>query len=560
MKAAVYTGTRNTYENMVIAAKSLLIHSDVDVIYCLIEDDDFPFEYPSEIKCINVSNQTYFPETGASYNNNWTYMVLLRAALTKFFPDLDTILSLDIDTIIDDNISELWDYDVTDYYLAAVKEIHKSKPNFMYINMGVVLFNLKKMREDHMDDRIIHELNTVKHPFNEQDVINIFCQGKVLELPSMYNVNNYTTPTTTRKILHFAAVKNWKTLPIITYYKNLPFRRNVTRQFGLDIIIPTYKDPEQLDITLSHIAQDARVRVTVVDDASGISYDELRKKYPYVRFIMLDKNSGPGVCRQTGINMTTNPYIMFIDTGDYLFSDTSLKEIKTNIINNPSLDRYKFQWFNEEHSSFSNKGNNLLHGTVYSREFLEIYNIHFCAESSYSNEDVGFNHVCQLVIANMGIYDRNIHEYFFEIPIYFYKYDTNSITHANNGEFIYTKHIRGLTINTAHVIKMAIFNKVHHELIGQEISARIAELYFYFLKCIAEKPEYAAENWKYIHDFYNAIIKPNTELVNQFINMGYTQYMRMIVNMARRAKIQPNIQIFLKELAANDTIPPRYLQ
>jgi len=37
--------------------KSLLIHSNVDKIYFLIEDDEFPYELPPEVECINVSGQ-----------------------------------------------------------------------------------------------------------------------------------------------------------------------------------------------------------------------------------------------------------------------------------------------------------------------------------------------------------------------------------------------------------------------------------------------------------------------------------------------------------------------
>jgi hypothetical protein len=39
MRAAVYSGTRNIYDKMLIAAKSLLMHSNVEKIYFLIEDD-----------------------------------------------------------------------------------------------------------------------------------------------------------------------------------------------------------------------------------------------------------------------------------------------------------------------------------------------------------------------------------------------------------------------------------------------------------------------------------------------------------------------------------------
>jgi lipopolysaccharide biosynthesis glycosyltransferase len=94
-------------------------------------------------------------------------MVLIRAALSKIFSNLDTILSLDVDTIVNENISALWDIDLTNYYLAAVKEPDKTTDDFLYINMGVVLFNLKKLREDKKDDEIINALNTIYYDYNE---------------------------------------------------------------------------------------------------------------------------------------------------------------------------------------------------------------------------------------------------------------------------------------------------------------------------------------------------------------------------------------------------------
>ena len=41
-------------------------------------------------------------------NSSFTYLAMMRAALAKLFPDIDRILSLDVDTIIDQNISDLW--------------------------------------------------------------------------------------------------------------------------------------------------------------------------------------------------------------------------------------------------------------------------------------------------------------------------------------------------------------------------------------------------------------------------------------------------------------------
>jgi lipopolysaccharide biosynthesis glycosyltransferase len=104
---------------MIPAIKSLLINSDVDKIYLLIEDDVFPFDLPSNVETINVSNQKYFRPNGPNMNSHYTYLAMMRAALAKVFPDLDTILSLDVDTIVNQDISDVWNLPIENYYFAA---------------------------------------------------------------------------------------------------------------------------------------------------------------------------------------------------------------------------------------------------------------------------------------------------------------------------------------------------------------------------------------------------------------------------------------------------------
>ena len=220
MKAACYCGTRNLYEDMIPAVKSLLKNSDVDKVYLLIEDDEFPYELPSCVECINVSNQPWFDPDGPNYGNHWTYMVLMRAALHRVFPDLDKILSLDIDTVVAKDISDVWNLPVDNYWLAGAKELHKSSFR-LYINCGVMLLNLKKLRDDGKGDELIEALNTKRYDFNEQDCIAEKCQGGILEMPSDYNANTFTVPTTTPKIMHFAAIPRWQNAPLVKVYRDM---------------------------------------------------------------------------------------------------------------------------------------------------------------------------------------------------------------------------------------------------------------------------------------------------------------------------------------------------
>ena len=218
MRVAVYTGSRNLYHDMIPAVKSMLKNGKPDLIYLLIEDDKFPYWLPSNVKTINVSDQPYFKHDGPNYNQGWTYMVLMRAALHRVFPKISRILSLDVDTIVAKDISELWDLPIDDYYLAAAKEPHKSS-NRLYVNCGVMLLNLDRLR-DGKGDELIDALNTYRYGFNEQDCIAERCQGGLYVMPSDYNANNYTDPTSTPKIVHFAAIKNYQTHPLVQKYKD----------------------------------------------------------------------------------------------------------------------------------------------------------------------------------------------------------------------------------------------------------------------------------------------------------------------------------------------------
>lgn len=223
-KYAVYTGTRNLYGDMYTAAKSLLLHSDVDKIYFLIEDDEFFYNLPSEIETINVKEQEYFKQDGPNMKSKFSYMALMRAALPFVFPDYDIILSLDVDTIIDKDISDIWEIPLDDYYFAATPEIHRKDLDIMYTNAGVTLFNLKKLREDGKAQEVIDILNTKRYQFVDQDVLNFECQGYIYPLPSSYNVNHFTEPTDDKRIIHFAGIRRWNQKPVVQKYRRIPMR------------------------------------------------------------------------------------------------------------------------------------------------------------------------------------------------------------------------------------------------------------------------------------------------------------------------------------------------
>ena len=194
-----------------------MINGNIDNVYLLIEDDEYPYICSDKISIVNVSEQQYILPTSPNYNRKWTYMVMMRPLVFKFFPHESRMLTMDIDTIVRGDISRIWNIDMSDAYVAGAYEPSKCVGSNVYINMGIAFWNLEKMR-DGTGDRIIEALNTKNYPYCEQDCVNIECRGHIKELPSKYNASPFTKNTKEIVIRHYAATTGWYTFPEISHY------------------------------------------------------------------------------------------------------------------------------------------------------------------------------------------------------------------------------------------------------------------------------------------------------------------------------------------------------
>lgn len=216
MKAAVYTGTRNLYEHMAVAMKSLLAHSTVEKVYLLIEDDVFPYTLPPEAEAINVSGmcRALFPAGGPNSDTPFRPICMMRAACARVLPEeLETVLQLDVDTVVAGDADGIWETDLTGKYFAAVPEYRGSYKPYgpKYYNAGVMLLNLKKIREDGMDGTLIDFLNRERVPYIDQDAWNRFGAEAAADLPVRYNECFVTGETNRPVIVHYAGVRDWTT-------------------------------------------------------------------------------------------------------------------------------------------------------------------------------------------------------------------------------------------------------------------------------------------------------------------------------------------------------------
>lgn len=162
------------------------------------------------------------------------YRTIIPDLLSK---DISKALYLDCDIIVESDIDELWNTDISNYYLAAVDEsqfyrkrsrrlkaLSLPRDSF-YFNAGVLLLNLEKWREKEVSKQIIKyiEVNQKKLKLMDQDALNVVLHDKWLPLDPKWNYivlyHRLKYPLEIPVIIHFAGTeKPWNA--------EIPFKEN----------------------------------------------------------------------------------------------------------------------------------------------------------------------------------------------------------------------------------------------------------------------------------------------------------------------------------------------
>lgn len=139
---------------------------------------------------------------------------LIRLVLLDLLEHYDVVLNFDCDMLICGDVSELFQYDISNYYMGAAPDLicyaafHRQKEikytqftddliyNQLklddvseYLNAGMLLLNLKEIRKNYTCSQIIDFARSEGSFFEcfEQDTFNGLFKGKKLELPIEWN-------------------------------------------------------------------------------------------------------------------------------------------------------------------------------------------------------------------------------------------------------------------------------------------------------------------------------------------------------------------------------------
>lgn len=158
-----------------------------------------------------------------------------------FIPDIvptsiDKIIYLDCDTIVLEDLSNLWSIDISDFAIGAVPDIqnpsHKinlgMSEDSTYFNAGLLLININMWRRLNISHKVMDFINNSKEKINnwDQDGLNATLFDKCFILHRKYNTmifllsNNINNPSVRPNIYHYiGSLKPWHMSPKNTLSK-----------------------------------------------------------------------------------------------------------------------------------------------------------------------------------------------------------------------------------------------------------------------------------------------------------------------------------------------------
>lgn len=222
--------------------KSILANTKTECVFHIIGVNRFNID----AECIFYPKPDLSMFKGLKQTGHISTAMIYRI-LAPFILNIDKAIYLDCDTIVRHDISELYNTPVK--LIAGVKDanyIRQAKKNNLktiYINSGVLLMNLKALRE--MKNYFKRLEKVINGGYNlslyDQDLINIAFQGKIELLPAKWNVcakiynEQYTKQDLIERdnarkdpaIIHWAGInKPWNKANVFLRYEWKKYKRN----------------------------------------------------------------------------------------------------------------------------------------------------------------------------------------------------------------------------------------------------------------------------------------------------------------------------------------------
>lgn len=234
----VFSTDHNFIKPTAVAIKSMLVMS-TDVVCSIhilhspdVSEDDMNgiklivADYDASVTFISMNDAAAggFEVRGISIASYY------RLFIPWLLPQYDKVLYIDGDVVFKESILSLWNLELENNYFGGISAFAAFIGNkgfiqycssigiipSQYINAGILSINSALLRQDNMKERLVSRV-TEKLLYQDQDIINLECKGRIKLLPTRFNAQapsaiypaylNGEGPA----IVHYPGSKPWKT-------------------------------------------------------------------------------------------------------------------------------------------------------------------------------------------------------------------------------------------------------------------------------------------------------------------------------------------------------------
>ena len=344
------------------------------------------------VEVFDISDEKKFKHFNRMhYAQHVSATALLKFELPQLLSGIDKVLYLDGDILIRDSLEELYDTNIAGKYAAVCKDFGaasypapfqrrlKIKYKF-YFNSGVMLLNLKLLRDQGISQKLMHYKQNGHNDFMDQDAFNVVFEENVAFFSYLYNMlyscwakksrealceyydidlPDIESFYTQAKLIHFCTPKKpWKYHNVIgseewfLCFIDSPFRRienhrscyqekilrndcqyqSILDNFQqrpakdkpmISVIVPVYNAEAYLINSLESLLSQTyqNFEAIFVDDGSTDSSLAILRKYSAMDSriqILVQQNQYAGIARNNGLDHAAGKYVTFLDSDDLM--------------------------------------------------------------------------------------------------------------------------------------------------------------------------------------------------------------------------------------------------
>ena len=188
------TTANNEYRIYILSAD--LIYEDIAEIKSYEKDN-------VKIEIVDVNEKIASIREKVALRDYYSVSIYFRLFIPSMFPQYDKVIYADSDIVLNSDIADLYKNDIENNYLGAIlDEVVYTNQDFIYyvknaldvdetqyFNSGVLIMNLKKFRENEIEDDFYRWVNTYQFGSvaPDQDYLNCICKNSVKYLPKGWN-------------------------------------------------------------------------------------------------------------------------------------------------------------------------------------------------------------------------------------------------------------------------------------------------------------------------------------------------------------------------------------